>query len=91
MKKIRISSTSYLFPSETSWDILKKNLIPLFQKLALYLISKKKKTFDHEIMFFFLPKNILEYHDLNKDNFSKNKIKIKIFLKKFETYLKKYK
>ena len=39
-------------------------------------------------MFFFLP-DILEYHDLNKDNFSKNKIKIKIFLKKFETYLKK--
>lgn len=87
MKKIRISSTSYLFPSETSWDILKKKFDTSFSEIGS-LFNFKKKTFDHEIMFFFLP-DILEYHDLNKDNFSKNKIKIEIFLKKFETYLKK--
>ena len=88
MKKIRISSTSYLFPEEISWDILKKKFDTSFSDIGSLLDFKKRKSFDHEIIFFFLP-DILEYNSLDKINFSKNKKKIETFIRKFKTYLKK--
>lgn len=42
MKKIRISSTSYLFPSETSWDILKKKYDTSFSEIGALFDFKKK-------------------------------------------------
>ena len=86
MKKIRISSTSYLFPEEISWDILKKKFDTSFSDIGSLLDFKKRKSFDHEIIFFFLP-DILEYNSLDKINFSKNKKKIETFIRKFKAYL----
>ena len=88
MKKIRISSTSYLFPKETSWNILKKKFSTSFSEIGSLFDFKKDKKFDHEVIIFFLP-DILEYDNLDKNNFSENKKKIEIFIKKFEAYLKK--
>lgn len=88
MKKIRISSTSYLFPKEESWSILKKKFEISFSEIGSLFDFQKIKKFDHEIIFFFLP-DILEYNNLNKDNFSKNIKKIDVFINKLATYLKK--
>ena len=87
MKKIRISSTSYLFPNGSSWEKLKKNFNISFAEIGSLFDFKKIKKFDHEMIFFFLP-DILEYNNLNKENLNYNKKKIKIFLKKLEIYIK---
>jgi len=86
MKKINISSTSYIFPQDESWKYLKKKFIIEFNEYGQLFNANKKENF-YEIIFFFLP-DIVDYFDLNNKSLKKYKIKINHFINRLNSTIK---
>ena len=81
MKKIRLSSTSYLLPKNESWDKLRSNYDLIFSDYGnLHNLNNKKKKVFCEILNIFISDLI----DFSENNFSIGKKKINNILSLIE-------